>query len=279
MEKDRRDELDTEKANVRQFYDQVGWRQEGGRFVDTLLFDDVRPVSEDYRRKCNLRIKKYLNPSGRYFLDLGSGPVPYDEYVEIADRYHRRICIDFSVVALVEARKRLGDKGLYILGDITRLPLKNETVDAAIALHSIYHIPADQQSTAFAEMYRVLKPASSGVVVYSGRYSFLVRLPFKIIQTIITLLRSVRASPNPAQPDLSPLYFHTHSYKWIAKELRNGYQFTLASWSSINVPFLHLCVHRWLLGKQFLALIYFLEDRFPYLLGRMGQYPMFILKK
>ena len=129
-------------------------------------------------------------------------------------------------------------------------------------------------------MYRVLKPASSGVVVYSGgRYSFLVRLPFKIIQNIIALLRSARAYPAPAQPDLSPLYFHTHSYKWIAKELRNGYQFTLASWSSMNVPFLHLCVHRWLLGKQFLSLIYFLEDRFPYVLGRMGQYPMFILKK
>ena len=67
----------TEKANVRQFYDRVGWRQEGGQYVDTLLFDDARPVSDDYRRKCNLRIRKYLKPSGRYFLDLGSGPVPY----------------------------------------------------------------------------------------------------------------------------------------------------------------------------------------------------------
>src|SRR5207245_10950429 len=48
-----------EKENVQNFYDQLGWQKgEGELFVDTLLFEDLRPVSNEYRHKCNMRVMR-----------------------------------------------------------------------------------------------------------------------------------------------------------------------------------------------------------------------------
>ena len=51
---------------------------------------------------------------GRFLLDAGSGPVQYDEYLTYSQDYRYRVCMDLSVVALQEARKRLGEKGIYV---------------------------------------------------------------------------------------------------------------------------------------------------------------------
>lgn len=58
-----------------------------------------------------------------------------------------------------------------------------------------------------------------------------------------------------------------------------GFDFDILVWRSISVLFLKTYIHGALLGKQILALIYRLEERFPHLAGRLGQYPMFIIKK
>ena len=35
------------------------------------------------------------------------------------------------------------------LADVTNLPLKNDIVDAVVSLHTIYHVPKDEQRKAF----------------------------------------------------------------------------------------------------------------------------------
>lgn len=61
--------------------------------------------------------------------------------------------------ALREGQKRLAtDKGIFILGDLTNLPIADGVIDDAVSLHTIYHIPADLQATAVDEIVRVLKP-------------------------------------------------------------------------------------------------------------------------
>ncbi len=274
--------LRKEKQNVKDFYEQVGWRKgEEEAFVDTLKHYDLRPVSKDYLHKCHLRVSRYIKSSGKYFLDVASGPITHPEYLSYSNGFDIRICVDLSFLALKEARKKLGDKGIYLLADITNLPLKDDLVDAVVSLHTIYHVPADEQSKAFHEVYRVLKPVSSAVVVYSwGPLVF----PTKVMITTAQKIRAITSKGNDlrskkySESSGTNLYFHSHNYKWFISQTW-GFDFDILAWRSVSPLFLKTCIHSWLFGKQILALLYWLEERFPYLAGQLGQYPMIVIKK
>ena len=114
---------DSVKKEIGQFYDRIGWQLEGDVYQNAR-YEDLRPVSSEYIHRCHMRVKRHLAPSGEYLLDAGSGPVQYDEYLTYSQDYRCRVCMDLSVVALQEARKRLGDKGTYVNADIANLPFK-----------------------------------------------------------------------------------------------------------------------------------------------------------
>ena len=90
------------KAQVRQFYDAVGWKQIGEGVYQNARYEDLRPVSREYIHHCHLRLGKYLPPAGRFLLDAGSGPIQYPEYLEYSRGFQRRVCLDISRLALVE---------------------------------------------------------------------------------------------------------------------------------------------------------------------------------
>jgi SAM-dependent methyltransferase/uncharacterized protein YbaR (Trm112 family) len=157
--------LRVEKKILQDFYDEIGWHRQGeiaASFVDALKWEDLRPVMNDYIHNCHLRVNRYLKNNGRFLLDAGSGPIQYLDYLTYSAGYDYRICVDLSFLALKEARSKLGEKGIYILGDITNIPLQDNAVDGAISLHTVYHVPKDEQISAFYEIHRVLKPGSSG---------------------------------------------------------------------------------------------------------------------
>src|SRR5581483_9049441 len=157
-----RRDLSPETKSVRRFYNEIGWRElDAGVFDDALRYEDLRPVSRRYIRNCHLRLTRYLPPSGTYLLDAACGPIQYEEYFAYSAKYDFRICADISEVALRHARQRLGDKGIYVLCDVTNLPLKDGVADGFVSLHTIYHVPARQQQKAIDELYRVLKPSGS----------------------------------------------------------------------------------------------------------------------
>ncbi len=276
------DGLGKVKKNVMDFYDQVGWQKRGEEvFVDTLKHYDLRPVSKDYLHKCHLRVSRHIKSSGNYLLDVASGPITHPEYIIYSNGFGIRICVDLSFLALREARRKLGEKGIYLLADITNLPLKDDLVDAVVSLHTIYHVPADEQSEAFHEVYRVLKPGSSAVVVYSwGPLVFL----SKMITTTAQKIRACRSKGDDLDsneysiPSGANLYFHSHNYRWFISQ-KWGFDFDILAWRSVGPLFLKTFIHNWFFGKQILALLYWLEERFPYLAGRLGQYPMFVIKK
>ena len=278
-----------EKKEVQSFYDQIGWQKEGkGPFADALQFEDLRPVSRDYIHKCHLRLSRYLKHSGQYFLDVASGPLQYPEYLTYSEGFDSRICADISRLALEEARKKLGDRGVYLLADITRLPLKDSSVDAAVSIHTVYHVPANEQLAALHELHRVLRPESSAVVVYSwGNHSLLMNLtvgplrPWRILREHIPrILGSLmkRRSANASEDARPKLYFHAHRHQYFARQTQLS-SFDVSVWRSVSPVFTKTYVHSWLLGKQVLALIYWLEDRFPRIAGRFGQYPIFVIDK
>ena len=288
--------LRAEKKVLQDFYDSIGWqkeRQEAASFVDALKWEDLRPVAGEYIHNCHLRVKRYIRNQGRYLLDAGSGPIQYPEYLSYSEGYDQRICIDISFLALKEAQKKLGDNGIYILGDITNIPLQDNTVDGAVSLHVIYHIPGDEQVSALHEIHRVLSPGSSAAIVYSWPHSKMLKwwlFPRRIkrifrrrwqdLKSLVkkTLhLENRRVTALPASVPLKPYHF-THDQNYFETTLK-GIKFEVAVWRSVSVPFMRMYIHPNLFGAAILRGIYRKEEKNPALYGRIGQYPLFVIRK
>jgi SAM-dependent methyltransferase/uncharacterized protein YbaR (Trm112 family) len=266
--------LRVEKQAIMDFYDQVGWKEEGDQFYDGARFEDLRPVTRDYIHHCHMRVNRYLSGQGTYLLDAASGPVQYPEYLIYSEGYEYRVCADISFRALKQAKKNVGGKGIYLLCDVTDLPLKDNTMDGIVSLHTIYHVPADEQAGAVRELHRTLKAGRSGVVVYGwGPHSFLMNL---LMVPYFLLKRLLRKG---AEAETSELYFHHHKPAWFRKEIKRQCRARLAVWRSVSVAFLRRVIHEKAFGRQLLAIIFALENALPGFFGKVGAYPMFILTK
>lgn len=288
-------ELRAEKQAAMEFYDRVGWQKgPGGEFTDALEYEDLRNVSKAYRTHCHRRVGQHLNPTGEFLLDVASGPIQYAEYFAYSEGYRYHVCVDLSMVALRAARAKLGPRGICILGDITNLPLRRDAVDAVVSLHTLYHVPHDEQETAFRELHRVLRPGGTAVAVYSwGEHSLLMKialLRFGFLRAAKQRLRwyAMRlrhalwaksgAVANSNQASDPALYFHAHEPKWWLSRAW-GFPLELRCWRSVRVEFLKRFVHRFALGCWLLHCVARIEDRWPRWAGRYGQYPMFIIRK
>ena len=284
--------LRTEKKIVRDFYDKFGWKRgEGGVFNDLICWTDRRPVIRNYISKCHQRIGRHLGKQGgKYLLDVASGPIAHPEYLDFSKNFAYRVCVDISRLALKEAKFKLGDQGIYILGDITRLPLADGVMDAAISLHTIYHVPEDEQEKAFQEVYRTLKTGARAVVAYTWKKSYLMNHPLKLrmdraLGTLTTLSAKARAklrggTKSGGPPTNAPaLYYHPRDYEWFHEHVEPGMNAKLYVWSSLNTNFTITYIHDLLLGRLALFFIYQMEEWFPQQAGRLGQFPLFVLTK
>jgi uncharacterized protein YbaR (Trm112 family) len=290
-------QLTLETESVMRYYDEIGWiPNKDGILEDVGRFEDLRPVSREYIHGCHLRVGKHIPGRGKYLLDVASGPVPYPEYVAYSEGYDNRICVDISIAALRAAKGKLGHKGIYIQGDITNLPLKNGSVNAFVSLHTIYHVPEEKQAAAFKELERVLKNGSTGVVVYSWGdhcltmgflttiYSALRRLLRIVLPTfLVDWLRGVsrvQTQADTATTNKEPeIYYNPHNYNWFQREIASRADWDVSVWRSVNVQFLRQYVHAKLLGRPLLSILFRIEDAFPHLFGRFGQYPMMVCRK
>jgi ubiquinone/menaquinone biosynthesis C-methylase UbiE len=278
------------KQNVQDFYQQIGWKKgEEDLFEDTLQFEETRPVAKDYISRCHRRLKRYIPAQGQYLLDVASGPLQFQEYLEYSETYQQRICVDLSAEALKSAQRQLGDRGIYILGDITRLPLQDGTIDGIISLHTIYHVPKDEQADAFRQLHRVLKPGGTAAVVYSwGEHAKLLQwlvFPAKLVlkgpHKLGNFLKKCLPTGQPANNgalDELVLYYHPRSPRWFQAQPW-PFAYTFYCWRSINLDFMQAYIHDALGGRQLLRWIYALEERFSHWFGRYGQYPVIVISK
>jgi len=286
--------------SVAAFYDQVGWQTvaAGHVFDDSARYEDLRPVSRDYVRACRRRVAAHLPPHGRFLLDAASGPVQYEEYRAYSANFDFRICADISIVALRAARERLGAHGVCVLCDVGNLPLRDGSIDAFVSLHTIYHLPAQEQLTAMGELWRVLQEDGKGVVVYTwGDDSLLMNLaagfcfPLRTLKRMgRTLLpralacrwqkrRSREAQTGRSGVATLTLHSHAHPYAWYRDEVQPMFHAALTCWRSLSTAVMKRLIHDRLGGKRLLAWVCGLEERYPRFFGRHGQYPMFLFHK
>jgi len=281
------------KQQVRDFYDQVGWRQVSEGVYQNARYEDLRPVSREYIHRCHMRVRRHLAVKGDMLLDAGSGPIQYPEYLTYSEGYRYRLCLDISIVALQEARNRIGVHGLYVVGDIAYLPLKGGSMDGIVSLHTVHHLPFEQQPAAYRELFRVLRAGRSAVVVNGWKDSRIMknlRWCMTAMEFCMGMVKRL-ASPRPAPPQESEPAVstgrqptgtyaqHLNAFTLQQALSESGIPAGIRVWRSVSTRFLRTVIHPRLAGRLCLRLLFWLEERFPFYFGRHGQYPLVVIRK
>jgi hypothetical protein len=212
-------------------------------------------------------------------------------------------------VALKEARKRLGERGLYVVADVSNLPFPAGVFDGLVSLHTLHHLPQAGQGHAYSELYRVMASGTTGVVVNGWTEAPLMRWASGLIRLVERLQNKRRGDrrgdrngdrhrvdgpgdrkdaapplnsidpPAAAGLKASGTYIHKHDLPWLRQLLDGKIEYRILVWRSVSVGFLRALVHARLGGRFGLRLLYALEERFPRFFGKYGQYPMIVLRK
>lgn len=277
------------KNEVREFYDQVGWSLVDDGVYQNSLYEDLRPVSREYIHRCHMRVARHINPRGEYLLDAGSGPIQYPEYLEYSKEYKKRVCVDISITALREARKKIDDHGLFVVADISKLPFISEVFDALVSLHTIHHLPHNEHIPAYRQAYRVLKPKGTAVLVNGWHGSILFNIlgyPIRIRKRIDHIIRKIQGKSDHEKQLIEkknrvPKGTHVKKYnsKWLRSELENYMPLEILVWRSVGVKMLRSYIHPMYAGRYLLGGLYWLEELFPRFFGKYGQFPLIVINK
>jgi SAM-dependent methyltransferase len=278
------------KNQVREFYDRVGWQTESDGFYQNASYEDLRPVSQEYIHNCHLRVLRHLHQKGRFILDAGCGPIQYPEYLEYSRGYLYRVCADISIVALKEARKRLGSHGLYVVCDVANLPFKSDGFDGVVSLHTLHHLPPNDHVRAYCELHRILVTHGKGVIVNgwdNPPLTIFLNLWIGWINRLYALFHPQPKAAVPARtvphsidpPGARGTYVRKENAAWLQKEVGSQMPIKIYCWRSISVRFMRTIIHERFAGKFLLKLTFTLEELFPHFLGKFGQYPLVEMSK
>jgi len=282
---DKRTDISFDKKRVLDYYNQINFETNDSLqiYQDWKKWVDDRELTREYFQHCFRSASKYYPKTGKYFLDIASGPVSLQEYMDLSDGYEYRICIDISINALVQAKlnlERNGKKGIYICGDITNIPLNDNVCDTVVSQHTLYHIHKDEQKNAVNELYRVAKPGSKIVIVYSWFYhSWLMNLSLNVIQ-LYRVARHFAGKIYVRFFNSKPrLYFYSHSPAWFKKSFVFSDNIEFFCWRSTNIYFLKLYAHSWLGGKKFLKWLAEFEDKHSRFMATFGDFVSIVVTK
>jgi ubiquinone/menaquinone biosynthesis C-methylase UbiE len=244
---------------------------------------DYREISSAYIKNSFTKASQFYPTHVEYILDIASGPIGLPEYISLSDGYDYRVCVDISINALIQAKiniNKAGKKGIFICGDITNIPIQDNSVDTVLSQHTLYHIPKNDQKTAVEEMYRVAKPESKIVIIYSLFYhSWFMNLSLNLVQVYRILrhlagkiyVRLVKSKPR--------LYFYPHSPRWFRKSFTFSKDIEFYCWRSTNKYFLNLYIHKWLFGKKILDKLARIENKHSKFMSTFGEYPAIVITK
>lgn len=129
----------TQRAAVRDGYD--GMAEDYRRERD----EPEAPLVESFLADCS---------AGDRVLDAGCG-----QGTPVSNRLPdgvEGVGVDLSASMLELARERTDAR--LVRGDLTRLPVASNAVDAVTALHSVIHVPVSEHPSVFREFARVLRP-------------------------------------------------------------------------------------------------------------------------
>jgi len=138
---------DRSRAGVRQTYERIG-----DHFSKTreYAWPEVRSFVDDAA-------------DAGLAVDIGCGNGRHAEL--LADVADRVVGLDASRALLGAAQERVGDRVELVLGDAARLALAADTVDLAVYVATLHHLPtAGDRQASLAELARVLAPGGRALI-------------------------------------------------------------------------------------------------------------------
>ena len=274
------------KRSVRNFYDEIGWQHVSEGIYQNALYEDLRPVSREYIHKCHMRVNRFLSHNGKFFLDAGSGPIQYSEYLTYSEGYQYRVCMDISIVALIEAREKIGDHGLFVVADIANLPFASNSFSDLTSLHTIHHLPKEDTRKAYLELRRVLVDGGNAVIVNGWESSPLMQIskwPILFMERSLgkNTSQDTKAVLNTNQTNEKPdrTFVNKNNPQSLRELLGSGFLLEIRVWRSVSVRFLRAMIHPFLLGRSWLKILFLKEELFPRFFGENGQYPLITFTK
>ncbi len=237
------------QASVYDYYKSLGWSTQNGIYHDTLVNENLQHAALQYNTDTKRRVLRILQslPSSRFnsLLDCASGPVQYPEYLEYSRLFTKRVCVDFSETALQAARVNLiKDSQLnceFICANFLDLEIKDNSFDAAISLHTLYHVQLEKQKQFVEKLIAVTKPGGLVIVVYSNPLSLrsFLRIPSVVIMRSWGWLRGKLSGK---KINSNGLYCKRHRRLWWAQFNKLGqvsyYTYRLFT-SSFENKFIH----------------------------------------
>ena len=256
---------------VEGLYESIGWTMVGDVTFDAQSSEDLRECSKVYVAACRLRVLRHLPPSGDRILDMASGPIQYTEYLKYSEGFNTRVCVDLSQRALDMAKTKLGPRGEYHVGDFLELDI--DSVDAAVSLHTLYHIDKELQEAAVRKLIAVTKPGGRIVIVYSNPAYFISALfaPARKLGRAIRPMRNAGESPNT-------IYFYRYPLSWWNRFNDSGIV-SIHPWRTFSTRDQRILFFNNRLGTRILAKLFALEDRYPRFFCTIGCYPMIVVQK
>ena len=249
--------------NVYEFYKKKGWNFKKNISLDSELFEDNRKVAKKYLKKTRLKILDYIPKKGENFLDFASGPLQYKEYLSYSKKFKTRHCVDFSPIAIKEAKKKIKKHGKYYCEDILKINFKKNFFDCILSMHTIYHIDKKKQKKIVEKLIDIAKKDKPIIIVYSNPN---------------ILLKKIYSKFYKSKKKKSQIYFYCHPNKWW-KQFEKKANVSFYCWRSFSSQHQKKLFPNNFLGKILFEILYYLEKNFPKIFINQFQYPIIILKK
>lgn len=134
-------------------------------------------VNQAYDRWERTLVGRALEPlAGRRVLDLGCGVGRMTAF--LASRGARVVAMDNAAGMLARCRAHVNGAALALVqSEASRLSLRDRSLDAAVCVGVLEHLPADVRARTLAEMARVVRPEGRLVLVANNAASELLRRP------------------------------------------------------------------------------------------------------
>ena len=254
---------------VSKFYNSEGWEHDqSGNTVDANKWEDLRECSKSYLHKVRKRFGQYLPRSGNLFLDLGSGPIQYPEYLVYSENFNERHCIDLSNNALKIAKFKAPNIKTYC-GSFFDISLPLNTYDCSIAQHVLYHMDKNIQKDAIQKLIDITKPGGTIAIVY-GNPNSPFEWPYKFYRTIKKFF-GIRTNHD--------LYHFAYPLSWW-KQFDKQADIQIYPWRTLNAFYLKKFIPNNICGTYCLNILFKIENLLPkFIIKRIAQYPTIILKK
>ena len=269
---------DDAEDKVSRFYNTRGWSTNKGVTEDANKWEDLREYAQEYVSRCRLRVLRHIPESGERLLDLASGPIQYEEYLQYSKNFKKRYCVDLSAGALVDAENKIGDHGVFLHGSFFDVPLEDNFFDCSICLHAIYHMDKEKQEQAVRKLICVTKPGKPVIIVYSNPNTIITRLRKFLAFDFIRHENSENHGHDTEKGQFKDGYFYQYPIEWWDR-FNDVANVKIYPWRSFGLRFQKKLIPNNRIGSLMLTGLFKLEERFPGFFAKNFLYSMVVITK